>query len=117
VHPEWQAIEVGDLVRTNRDIGGKPMGWPVVEVEPGRALVVSSRSMPVGTYAFVLEPGGDGATRLIVRDRARWKRWEWPFAVLVYEPLHAYMETGLIDGLRRRVERHLAATAGTPDGD
>ena len=106
VHPEWQRLEAGDLVRTNHDVGGKAMGWPVESIDPGRSLVVRSRSMPLGTYAFVLEPTGDGTTRLLVRDRAAWKAWEWPFAVLVYEPLHAYMETGLIDGLRRRVERH-----------
>jgi hypothetical protein len=105
IRPEWQHLEVGDLVRTNRDIGGKPMGWPVVAVDPGRSLVVASRSMPAGTYAFVLDPIDEGASRLIVRDRARWKWWEWPFATLVYEPLHAYMETGLISGVRRRAQR------------
>jgi hypothetical protein len=104
IRPEWQHIEVGHLMRTNRDIGGKPMGWPVVALDPGRSLVVTSKSMPVGTYAFVLEPIDDDASRLIVRDRARWKWWEWPFATLVYEPLHAYMETGLISGVRRRAE-------------
>jgi hypothetical protein len=26
LHPEWQRLEAGDLMRTNRDIGGKPMG-------------------------------------------------------------------------------------------
>jgi hypothetical protein len=60
--------------------------------------------MPSGTYAFVLEPLGRNTTRLIVRDRAHWKRSEWPFAVLVFEPLHAYMETGLISGVRQRAE-------------
>jgi hypothetical protein len=104
IHPEWQHIEAGDLVRTNRDIGGKPMGWPVVAVDPGRSLVVRSKSMPVGTYAFVLEALNDSTTRLIVRDRARWKPLEGPFVAFVYEPLHAYMETGLMTGVRRRAE-------------
>jgi hypothetical protein len=111
IHPEWQHIEVGNLVRTNHDIGGEPMGWPVVAVDPGRSLVVRSKRMPVGTYAFVLEPCDNGGTRLIVRDRAHWKWWEWPFAALVYEPLHAYMETGLISGLRRRAEHSSAGRA------
>jgi hypothetical protein len=61
--------------------------------------------MPTGTYAFVLRPIDDGRTRLIVRDRAAWKRREWPFTALIYEPLHAYMETGLISGLKLRAER------------
>jgi hypothetical protein len=109
IRPEWQHLEVGDLIRTNRDIGGKPMGWPVAAIEPGRALVVTSKSMPAGSYAFVVEPTGAGTSRLTVRDRARWKWSEWPFAALVYEPLHAYMETGLISGVRRRAEAALAA--------
>lgn len=60
--------------------------------------------MPTGTYAFVIDPIDSERSRLIVRDRARWKWWEWPFTALVYEPLHGYMETGLILGVRRRAE-------------
>jgi hypothetical protein len=104
IHPEWQHIATGDLVRTNRDVGGKALGWPVASVDPGRSLVVRSRSLPVGTYAFVLDPIDADTTRFIVRDRAQWKLREYPFAGLVYEPLHAYMETGLIRGLKRRAE-------------
>jgi len=111
IQPEWQHLEVGDLVRTNRDIRGKPMGWPVAQVDPGRSLVLISKGMPAGTYAFVVEPIDEGASRLIVRDRARWKWWEWPFATLVYEPLHAYMETGLISGVRQRAERERSEPA------
>ena len=79
IHPEWQQLEVGDLMRTNRDMGGKPMGWPVLAVDPGRAIVVQSTSLPVGTYAFVLQPIGDSSTRILVRGRAVWRRREWLF--------------------------------------
>jgi len=65
---------------------------------------MTSKSMPAGTYAFVIAPIDAERTRLIVRDRARWKWMEWPFAALVYEPLHAYMETGLIKGVKYRAE-------------
>ncbi len=105
VHPEWQTLAVGDLMRTNHDIGGKPMGWPVVIVDAPRAIVVRSRSMPAGTYAFVLQPIDADRTRLIVRDRAAWRVRELPFAALIYEPLHAYMETGLMRGLKQRAQR------------
>jgi len=104
IRPDWQQLEVGDLVRTNHDIGGKPMGWPVAAIEPGRSLVLTSRTMPAGTYAFVVEPVDASTSRLIVRDRARWSWSEWPFAAFIYEPLHAYMETGLIRGVRQRAE-------------
>lgn len=104
LRPEWQHLEPGDLVRTNREIRGKPMGWPVLGVEAGRSLVLQSRSLPAGSYAFVLAPIDAGTTRLLVRDRATWKSWEWPFTLLLYEPLHAYMQTGLLSGLKRRAE-------------
>ena len=104
IRPEWQHLAPGGLVRTNHDIGGKAMGWPVVSVDPGRSLVLRSPNMPVGTFTFVLEPMDAASTRLLVRDRAAWTRREWPFRALVYEPLHAYMETGLIQGVKRRVE-------------
>jgi len=104
LHPEWQELHVGALVRTNHDIAGKAMGWPVAAVDAGRSLVLRSKTMPRGTYTFVLRPIDADTTRLIVRDRAAWKPWEWPFAVLVYEPLHAYMETGLLQGAKKRAE-------------
>jgi hypothetical protein len=104
IRPEWQHLEVGDLMRTNRDIGGKPVGWPVAMVDPGRSLVVTSNRMPTGTYAFVVDPIDQRTSRLIVRDRARWKPAEWPFAAFVYEPLHGYMESGLVSGIKRRAE-------------
>ena len=50
VHPEWQHIEVGDLMRTNHDIGGRPMGWPVVAVDPG-ARRTSVRTTPCVTWS------------------------------------------------------------------
>jgi hypothetical protein len=105
LHPEWQRLEPGDLMRTNHDIRGSAMGWPVAIVDPDHALVVRSRNMPLGTYAFVLQPLEGDRTRLIVRDRAMWRRAELPFATVVYEPLHAYMETGLIRGVRQRAAR------------
>ena len=111
INRDWQQLEAGALMRTNKDIGGKPMGWPVAIVDPSRALVVRSKTMPLGSYAFVLEPIDAGRTRLIVRDRAHWKPIEQPFRFLIYEPLHAYMETGLMIGIRQRVEAHAAPAA------
>jgi hypothetical protein len=113
IRPDWQHLDVGDLMRTNRDIAGQPMGWPVAVVDHGHALVVTSKRMPAGTYAFVIEPIDAERSRLIVRDRARWTWTERPFAALVYEPLHAYMETGLMAGVKRRVEASGAPRASS----
>jgi hypothetical protein len=111
IHPQWQGLEAGDLMRTNHDIGGKPLGWPVLAVDPGRSIVVRSTSLPAGTYAFVLQPIDDASTRFIVRDRAAWRRREWPFKAFVYEPLHAYMETGVLKGVKQRAEGRALARA------
>ena len=113
LRPEWQHLEPGDLVRTNRDIRSKPMGWPVEAVDPGRSIVLRSRNLPDGSYAFVVRPT-EGGSRLIVRDRASWKPREWPFAALVFEPLHAYMETGLMLGVKRRAETRAGPAGAVP---
>lgn len=106
MHAEWQHLEAGELVRTNRErTPGKSIGWPVVDVDHGRSIVLQSRKLPMGTYDFLLVPRDDQATRLLVRDRAIWQWWEWPFAILVFEPLHAYMETGMLQGIKQRAER------------
>ena len=55
-------------------------------------------SSMAAVYAFVLQPIDDASTRFLVRDRASWRRGEW------YEPLHAYMETGLLQGVKQRAE-------------
>lgn len=57
----------------------------------------------------VLQPIDDTSTRFLVRDRAAWRRREWLFKVLVYEPLHAYMELGLLQGVKQRSERSTRA--------
>jgi hypothetical protein len=106
VHPEWQELRVGDLMRTNRELRpGHPLGWPVALVEPGRALVVRSEQMPMGIWALVLDPIDGATTRLISRDRAVVPWWERPFIHLLYEPLHAYMQTGVLQGVKARAER------------
>jgi hypothetical protein len=96
IHSEWQDLSVGDLMRTNREIrAGHPLGWSVAIVEPDRALVLRSKSLPRGMSAFVLDPVDRQATRLIARDHAVWLWRQYPFVLLVYEPLHAYMQTGV----------------------
>jgi uncharacterized protein YndB with AHSA1/START domain len=102
IHPEWQRLAPGELVRTNRDIRGKSVGWPVLLVETNRSLVLRSNSLPSGTYAFVLEPTSGGGTRFLVRDRAVWPWWQRPFQWLIFEPLHAYMESGVLQGIKAR---------------
>lgn len=106
LHPEWQVLHAGDLVRTNRELRpGHPLGWVVALIVPDRLLVLRSRNLPAGTYSYVLEPLPGDATRLLLRDRMVWRWWQAPFRLLVFEPLHAYMQTGQLEGIKGRAER------------
>lgn len=103
IHPEWRDLKVGDIMRTNRDImPGHPIGWPVDLVDPDRALVVGKPS--IGTWALVLEPIDEQTTRLISRDREVSTWWQMPYRLLLFEPLHAYMQTGVLQGVKKRAE-------------
>lgn len=77
--PEWQKRAVGDLVHA--DAKGNN-GWYVSDVRPPHALVLKMANVKEGrpfrrdeppfmefTWAFVLEPDGEGRTRLLVRER------------------------------------------------
>jgi hypothetical protein len=105
LHPEWHDLVVGDLMRTNRELRpGHPIGWPVAFVEPNRVLVLRSLDWPTGSYAYVLEPLEEDRTRLLVRDRMVWAWWQLPVRLLLFEPLHASMKTGVLHGIKTRVE-------------
>lgn len=110
IHPEWQDLEVGDLVRTYRVVPrAEPLGWFVVELQPERALVVRNRTT-TWSWAMVLVPVDARTTRLLVRTRAL--RRAGPLAkvdLLTGEPAHLVMETGVLRGVRRRAERSAVA--------
>jgi DNA-binding GntR family transcriptional regulator len=87
------------------------MGCPRIAIEP-RSVLLNSKNMPKGTYSLVVETIDQGRSRLIARDRARWRRFDWTFAATVYQRLRAYMQTGLIQGVRDRAEQGFASGAG-----
>jgi len=114
IHPEWQTLDVGDTIwpyparklramaKRSADIGG----WKVVSVQPGRSLVVQSNAGR-WTWALVLEPVAGGGTRLLARTR-----FARPEGVLTRaldavfgQPAHLVMETGVLRGVKARVER------------
>lgn len=114
IHPEWQTIAAGDSVISTPDdyLGtGRRFGWRVAQSEPNRVLVLESWG------AFVLEPSGDGTTKLIVRTRGAGE--DGPGALLlarlglmVMEPAHFIMERRMLLGIRERVEAARAAKGG-----
>ena len=105
VHPDWQTLREGDLVRAAQPdylggIFGRDIGWRVVRVEPERVLVLG------GWGAFVLEPI-DGGTRFTVRTRGGGEPNVLlaPVGLLMFEPAHFIMERRMLLGIKERAER------------
>ena len=116
----WEARAVGDVLQA---LPGQPGGFEVYEVAPERHLVVGGGStFPNGepyrmSWAFVLEPVGADATRLLTRVRADaapgWM--SWAMGQVVYPPIHAVMQLAQLHHLRRLAERDaLRRVAPTP---
>lgn len=116
--PELQNLAVGDVVPLS------PAGGPTVaRIEPDRALVLhdtldlrTGRSLPPGsprrytvhwTWAFVLQPAGGTATRLLLRMRASFvpRRQVAPLVATVFDPAVFVMERGMLRGIQRHAER------------
>ncbi len=126
IHPEWQDLAVGDLVRTYRPWPRfEPLGWFVAEIDPERALVLhepARNGVINSSWSLTLGEQG-GQTRVLSRWRFRRRRGRALFAALVFDPMHFVMETGMLRGLKRRAERAAcgpaaskATAAPTPDG-
>jgi hypothetical protein len=114
IHPEWQHLAVGELVRTYRPIPRfEPLGWVVAMAEPESALVVhepARAGVINSSWALALESVGE-RTRLLSRWRFRRRTVGHEFFKrLVFDPAHFIMETGVLRGLKRRVE-HAGAPA------
>jgi hypothetical protein len=105
IHPEWQDLEVGQVLRSGED---KP-GMRIEILEPQRALVNRSETGD-WVWAFVLV-ADNGSTRLISRNRismtgaAAGQR----LGMLVMEPGSLVMERKMLLGIKERAER-LAAS-------
>jgi hypothetical protein len=117
IHPEWQAVDVGDRLVAKPD-GGQ--WWEVAMVEPERFLGLRMSIDLAGRpfdlsgprparfsdslWGFELRDLDDGRTRLIVSGywalRPRWLK-PWMSAV-VLEPSHWVMQTRQFTNLKRR---------------
>jgi hypothetical protein len=76
----------------------------VTQVVPGRALVLE------GWGSFVLQPVDDSTTRILARTRGSGTPSFLgvtlsPLNLLVFEPAHFIMETGMLKGIKARAER------------
>ncbi len=114
VIPRLQNIEVGDLIRLGPD--GYPY-YEVVAIEPHRALVLhAGDGNTQSTWAFQIEDQGDGACRLIVRDRTSYEPKVGNFVIwrLLTDPIHFVMERKMLLGIKARVERSSGKSAMPP---
>ncbi|WP_205520264.1 hypothetical protein [Pyxidicoccus caerfyrddinensis] len=108
VLPQLQGLKVGDVIPMSRWTG-----MQVVELEPARALVLRSAiddeapAWGMSSWAFVLEPVGEGRTRLLVRGRAGADPRRWVARALgqLIELPHFVMERKMLLGLKARAER------------
>jgi hypothetical protein len=107
---EFQDPKVGDAL----DRAGN---MRVKAVVPGRMLVLGPPPMPdlQVTWAIVLYPAGDKATRLVSRCRARLPRnARGRLLFLLLDPGQFLMERKMLLALKRRAESHPADAEKTP---
>jgi hypothetical protein len=108
--PEFQDPKVGDAL----DRAGN---MRVKAVVPGRMLVLGPPPLPdlQVTWAIVLSPAGDKATRLVSRCRARLPRnAKGVLTFLILDPGQFLMERRMLLEIKRRAESLPAAPKETP---
>lgn len=118
--PEHQHLAVGDQILITPK---GPLAMPIAGVEPGKALVLGGtmntatgegvepgQALPevyyTGVNAFLLEPAGQGATRLLFRQRLDWNPTR--LNKLIYrgflEPISFIMARKMLKGIKHRAE-------------
>lgn len=111
IHPEWQQLAVGDVIRL------VPSGWmglrdglalPVAQLVEGQSIVLRREpgaSPWDGVWSFHVMPRWEDRCRLLVRSRSRMRL---PGEVLGAElsgPVVALMTRGMLLGIKRRAEQ------------
>jgi hypothetical protein len=114
----WQELAVGDVIPDGLRAGEGLGAWRVVELEPSRSLVLLSSTAEC-SWAFVLRPIAGGGCRLIVRVRARFLGAD--ASGLAGRVMRRFFDVGdtvmewtMLDGIKHRAERNLAASRVPP---
>jgi hypothetical protein len=113
VHPEWQAAE-GDGLLLHPQM--PPL--PIVRLEPGRFMVAyggpeagareEGRPWVAVSWLFLVEPLGEGRSRLVSRFRAASSDdmvTRLSFGPTVVEPVGFVMDRQMLRGIKERAER------------
>jgi hypothetical protein len=114
--PALQAVAIGTLFPA---LPGVADAFKVLAVRPGRALVLgwsTPEGEPIVTWAFVLEPKGGDATRLITRVRGsqayRFHGLPRAWSKRVIGVVHFLMQRRQLLGIAARAESAAVAAAG-----
>lgn len=108
IHPEWQHLAVGDVIRL------VPRGWmglaegialPVVRLIDGEAIVLRLQPPLDGVWSFHLVPHWEDRCRLLVRTRSRMRVPGEALGAEAAGPVMALMTRGMLLGIKRRVEQ------------
>jgi hypothetical protein len=112
--PAWQHLEVGDVVYADRARTG---GWIVLELVPGRTLVMkvadiaSARPIDRGEgpgwefqWTFSLQPVGEDRTRLLVRERVGFGRRTTRWLMAPVGVVSFVMTRKMLVGIKQRAE-------------
>jgi hypothetical protein len=123
--PELQHLQVGDEIRLVPEDIQAPLILKVAAIEPERWLVMTApgdrdtalaAGMPWPSWTFVLDPVGQGATRLLVRWRSDFRPTlaGWLVNKYALEPVHFVMERKMLLGIKRRAEAAVTRPARRP---
>ena len=115
VHPEWQHLAVGDVVRL------APEGWlglpdgvtlGVAEIVPEKYVVLNATRPDMrwnAVWSFHVQPHWEDRVRLLTRVRIALRHPGEVFAMEPVRPVIAVGTRGLLLGIKHRVERQLTA--------
>lgn len=112
IHPEWQNLQVGDVVRMCPKAFGPPP-YQVALIIPNQALVVGHQDGGRWTdvWQLVLVPQTDGNTRLVQRTRTLMAGGIWD----VIHPGIFIMERRMMLGIKERAE--MASNGGRSESN
>lgn len=108
VHPEWQQLTVGDVVRLAPRMGrrdGVTLSVDAIIPEKSIVLRATPPNLPQAMWSFHLQPHWDDQSRLLTRVRVGLRHPGEIFAMELARPLNALMTKGMLLGIKRRVER------------
>ncbi|HVT14411.1 MAG TPA: hypothetical protein VHE55_19265 [Fimbriimonadaceae bacterium] len=107
IHPEWQEVQQGDVIRFHPKFPPSPIEM----LDTGNHMVVGIdlKSPNQATWAFVLKDLGNNKTRFIVRLRARTHKGLGRLGdLLVTEPAHFIMERKMMLTIKHLAESRFA---------